>query len=428
MALFDVIKAAAQRILKPNPARGSGPLGRNDVQVDSKESLLAFSAIYACTSGIAHDVAKLKINHKITASSGITSNANSPIQRLLTRPNRYQTQFQFFEQWVLSRLLTGNTYVLKDRVGNKIDALYILEPDFVTTLVADDGSVFYELKKDNLSGIGSTITVPAEEIIHDRHTCLFHPLMGVGPIYACGYSATMGNAISKTSAGFFQNNAQPGGILSAPGRISDETANRLKTDWQNRYSGRNAGSIAVLGDGLQFHRMTVSAQDSQLIEQLKFTIEDVARAFRYPLYKLGAGSPPISNNVEALNLEYYAGCLQPIIESMEDSLDAAFGFGENQFIEFDLDGLSRMDSQSVYKNIADGIKGGFLTPNEGRQELNLPPVAGGDGVFLQQQNYSTEDLAKLREREFAEPVETAEEQESEEQTRSFMERLRKGLC
>jgi hypothetical protein len=35
-----------------------------------------------------------------------------------------------------------------------------------------------------------------------------------------------------------------------------------------------------------------------------------------------------------------------------------------------------------------------LSPNEGRQKLNLPPVKGGDNPFLQQQNYSLEALAK----------------------------------
>ncbi len=35
-----------------------------------------------------------------------------------------------------------------------------------------------------------------------------------------------------------------------------------------------------------------------------------------------------------------------------------------------------------------------MTPNEGRKEFDLKPVKGGDTVYLQQQNFSVEALAK----------------------------------
>ena len=33
----------------------------------------------------------------------------------MTKPNRYQTRIQFFETWLISKLRTGNAYVLKER-------------------------------------------------------------------------------------------------------------------------------------------------------------------------------------------------------------------------------------------------------------------------------------------------------------------------
>jgi HK97 family phage portal protein len=426
MGLFESVIKKLTKISGGAAARtGVFAGGRGtEVQVDSKDKMLQFSAVYACVSGISFDIAKLHLQHK-RKKGDVAEVLIGGLADLFKRPNQYQTQFQFIQQWVTSKLLTGNTYVLKKRKGNKIEGLYILEPDAVQVLVSDSGEVFYELKADNLSAIQEKVTVPAIDMIHDRYACLFHPLVGISPIYACGYSATMGNAITNTSAGFFQKQATPGGILTAPGRISDETAARLRDEWQSRYSGQNAGRVAVLGDGLKFERMVMTATDAQLIEQLRWTIEDIARAFRYPLYKLGAGTPPISNNVEMLNLEYYSGCLQPMIEAMESVMDLGFDLKADEFVEFDLNGLSRMDTQSTYNNISAGIKGGFLSPNEGRKAINLPPVEGGDGVFLQQQNYSTEDLAKLRSREFEE-VENPEPA-PDNQTRAMLERIKKGL-
>ncbi|WP_416381322.1 hypothetical protein, partial [Klebsiella pneumoniae] len=37
--------------------------------------------------------------------------------------------------------------------------------------------------------------VPAREVIHDRFNCLFHPLIGLSPIYAAGLAAMQGHHI-----------------------------------------------------------------------------------------------------------------------------------------------------------------------------------------------------------------------------------------
>jgi HK97 family phage portal protein len=256
-------------------------------------------------------------------------------------------------------------------------------------------------------------------------------LVGVSPLYASTQSAALGLNILDQSEMFFKNKSSPSGMLTAPGRINDDTAKRLKDHWDNHYSGANAGKVAVLGDGLKFEQMTMSAVDAALVDQLKLSVQDIARAFRYPLTKLQTGSTPISSNIQTEHNYYYADCLQPIIESMELCLDEGLGLPTGQMVELDLDGLTRMDVESTYKAIGEGIKGGFLAPNEGRKKLNLPPVEGGDGVFLQVQNYAVDDLAKLRQMEFAamgkENAEPAPTVEPEEQTRAMIDRIRKGI-
>ena len=72
---------------------------------------------------------------------------------MLRKPNRYQNRIKFIENWVTSKLSHGYTYVLKQRDDrNVVTALYILDPNRTRVLIADDGSVFYELNRDNLTG------------------------------------------------------------------------------------------------------------------------------------------------------------------------------------------------------------------------------------------------------------------------------------
>jgi HK97 family phage portal protein len=393
------------------------------------ESVLRFSAVFACVTGIASDISKLRPQLMVLNNDGVwQENTSGPVVDVLKRPNRYQNRIQWIQNWVISRLLYGNTYALKERNSRGVvTGLTILPPANVTVLVSDDGGIYYQIRRDNLAQT-ENVTVPASEIIHDRGICLYHPLVGVSPLYASTQSAALGLNILDQSEMFFKNKSSPSGMLTAPGRINDDTAKRLKEHWDNHYSGANAGKVAVLGDGLKFEQMTMSAVDAALVDQLKLSVQDIARAFRYPLTKLQTGITPISQNIQTEHNFYYADCLQPIIESMELCLDEGLGLPAGQMVELDLDGLTRMDLESTYKAIADGIKGGFLAPNEGRKKLNLVHVEGGDMPFLQQQNYSLEDLAKLRRREQESATQTPPPQaEPEEETRAMIDRIRKGI-
>ncbi|EGZ0791766.1 phage portal protein, partial [Escherichia coli] len=111
------------------------------------------------------------------------------------------------------------------------------------------------------------------------------------------------------------------------------------------------------------------------------------------------GHPPSSDNVEALEQQYYSQCLQTLIESIELLLDEALETGENESTEFDVTTLLRMDSERRMKTLGDAVKNTLLTPNEARKRENLPPLAGGDALYLQQQNYSLEALSRRDARE-----------------------------
>ena len=64
---------------------------------------------------------------------------------------------------------TVNTYVLKDIDGREVvRAMYVLDPTRVTPMVAEYGSIFYEFKRDENSGISAeTVIVPADAINND---------------------------------------------------------------------------------------------------------------------------------------------------------------------------------------------------------------------------------------------------------------------
>lgn len=358
-------------------------------------------AVFACITLIASDIGKLCLN-LVEKMNGIWTEAASPsFSPVLRKPNRYQTRQQFIEQWIISKLTGGNTYVLKERDNRGVVVgLYVLDHRRVQPLVAvEDGSVYYQLQRDDLSQVHDSLpAVPASEIIHDRMNCLFHPLVGLSPIYACGLAAVQGLKIQQNSAKFFKNMSRPSGVLTAPGQISDETALRLKTEWEKNYSGDSIGKVAVLGDDLKYSAMTVNAVDAQLIEQLKMSAEMVCSTFHVPNFKVGVAEIPKGQKVEDLNQIYYSDCLQALMEAIETLLDEGLGLpqvtGHQYGTEFELDDLLKMDSATLTSVIAEQVKGGISKIDEARARLGMPPITGGDTAYLQQQNYSLAALAK----------------------------------
>lgn len=360
-------------------------------------TVLAHYAVYACVTLIANDIGKLRQRLMELGDNGIWKETSSPsFSPVLRKPNEYQNHIQFKQWWETSKLTNGNAYGLKRRDNRGVVvAIYVLDPCRVTPLVTPSGEVWYQCNGDDLNTIGSEgITVPASEIIHDRMNCLFHPLVGIPPLYACALAACQSLKMQNDSSNFFENGARPGGILTAPGAISDETAARLKAHWDANYSGNNSGKVAVVGDGLKFEQMKMSATDSQLIEQFKLTAEMICTAFHVPPSKVGVTASTTGTTAAQENQKYYSDCLQSLIEEYEACIDDGLSLPTTYGVELDLDGLLRMDMGALVETLAAGVGGGVMTPNFALRKLGQEPVEGGDTIYLQQQNYSIQALSR----------------------------------
>lgn len=365
------------------------------------QSVLANPTVFACVTRIAQDIAKCGVDLVENTSPGVwTATTNPAYTPVLRTPNHYQTTQKFVEQWVVSKLIWGNTYVLKARdQRGVVNRLYVLNPSYVTVLIAPDGSVYYQLRKDELVGLGTAaapidVTVPASEIIHDRMVCLFHPLVGVSPLYAAALPAHQGLTILNASTQFFANGSNPGGLLIAPTAITAEQQQRLKTEFEQRFSGENMGRLAVLGNNLKYEPLGIPAGEAQLIEQMNKTEEEICAAFGLPMFLLNAtNGAPYANNELILQL-YYAGALQSSMTNLEASLGAGLSLPMTLGIQLDIDDLIWMDTATRTKAASDAVGSGTMTPNEARLKyFGLGPVVGGDTPYLQQQYYSLRALA-----------------------------------
>jgi HK97 family phage portal protein len=365
--------------------------------------ILTSTTVYACISLISSDIAKMRLRLVKLNQYGIWEEIESPsFSPILRKPNRHQTRIEFIKRWLISKLTNGNTYVLKVRDNRDVvKEMYVLDPRQVTPLQASEtGDVYYQINRDDFSNTQETLVIPAREIIHDKMNPLYHPLVGIPPIYAAGLAATQGLKMQNFSSTFFGNGGRPSGTIEAPDEIAPETAARLAEYFSTNFSGANAGKVAVLGDGLKYNPIPISSADAQMIEQLRWSAEAICSCFHVPPSMVGVGPSETNNNVETRWQQYYAQCLQIHIESIELLLDEGLGLSpatnasEPLGTEFDLDDLLRMDTAAMVTAETNAVKGSVKTPNEARRRMGLPPKKGGDTIYLQQQYYSMEALAE----------------------------------
>ena len=193
------------------------------------ETALANPVVFRCVSLIATDIGKLPLRLVAVDDDGIWHETTSPaFSPVLRKPNRYQTPAQFFEVWMISKLLWGNTYVLKDRdAARRRDGALRARPvpreaagraGWQRLLRAPD-----ERPRRHSVDAAAPLVVPAREIIHDRWNCAFHPLVGLSPLYACGGAARQGLEMQAASTSFFSSGGRPSGMLIAPTEIDPKT-------------------------------------------------------------------------------------------------------------------------------------------------------------------------------------------------------------
>lgn len=377
------------RVLEPFTGAWQQGVEINRQHVDS------FGPVFACMTLIASDIGKIPAR-LLRKQGAVWQEATDPTLRALLRaPNAMQTWQAFASDWIMSLMRAGNTYALIDRDARGApDALTVLNPESVQPLITPRGTVYYRLKADNIAGLTEDVVVPASEILHHRINCLYHPLVGVAPLWAAGLAAQTGHNIGAHAASFFAAMARPSGILTAPGHIGDDAAARLKEAFDG-FRGSGAGAVAVAGDGLKFEPLLITSTDAQLLEVLKLSAVQVAQVFRVPPFMIGAEPAPSVANSELLMQQYYKSCLQALIEGFESTLDVGLNLAEDVAIELDAEGgLLRLDTAARFASYEVAMRSGWLAPNEVRAKENLPPVEGGDSPMIQQQNFSLAALAR----------------------------------
>ena len=346
----------------------------------TEDSAMRLSAVFGAVRVISETIASLPWEVKQDAGDSTRSASAHPINKLIHHPNGMMTDFNFREVCQAHLCLHGNAFIAirRNEAGQPVKLIPV-HPDRVEVKVYKDEK-FYTIDQGKE-------TFDDTEMIHILGLS-FDGIIGKSVIEAARESIGLGLAADQFGGSFFGNGANVSAILTHPGRLSDEAYKRLMASWARRYSGLdNAHKTAILEEGMNLQKVSISPQESQFLETRKFGVEDIARFFRIPLAYLGSlENSSTRANIEEQGIQFQRNTILPWVKRWEAEFNRKLFPGQDDyFIRMNMDGLLRGDISSRYSSYATARQWGWLSVNDIRKHESLDPIDGGD-IYLQPMN------------------------------------------
>jgi HK97 family phage portal protein len=366
------------------------------VNVDS-ESAIRMATVYSCVRLLCDTVSSLPVGAYVRRGRNRLPYAvvYGETPAWVNKPNPETTRLEFYEQIVSSFKLEGNAYILtvRDNMGDVVE-VYVIDPRNVRIerMSPTDPLVYFVKIKDSQGIYEQKLT--DKEVLHIPEFRLPGQRYGLSPISACRTTIGSAMAADTYAASYFGNAANPGGVITVQGELTEEQASDIGRDWNINHTGPyRAGKIGILSGGATFTPLQINAQDAQLLDTRRFSVEEIARIFRVPLSLLGhpvAGAMSFAS-VEAQNLSFVQHSLRPILERIEQSLSTLLPESDG-FIRFNLDALLRGTTLERYDAYTKGLREGFLSLNDVRATEDLSPLGdSGDQYRVPLQNIDAAD-------------------------------------
>jgi hypothetical protein len=169
-------------------------------------------------------------------------------------------------------------------------------------------------------------------------------------------------------------------IISVSDSPTDEEVMSFYQRWEARYAGPKAARRpAILGEGMTASNLGFSPKDMMSLESMRWSNEDVARAFNVPTTMLHDLSRATYANIMTARKSFWEDCIGPQLAFYEEELTEMLlpMFGEEGLVvRFDTSGVPALqeDEDAKAGRRDTYIKSGVMTVNEVRGEMGMEPI------------------------------------------------------
>lgn len=223
-----------------------------------------------------------------------------------------------------------------------------------------------------------------EEVIYFRSLNPDNPLSGMGPMTPATLPTQSATKAGEYNSAFYQNAARPDFILLSDEPLPQNIIDQFYANWEKRFTGiANAHRPAIASQIREAVAMGITHVDMDFLNSLKWSLEEVARAFEIPKTMLGDLERATFTNFVSSERIFWRGTVVPRLEYIQQELNNQFlpkiGFPDLYF-NFDLSTVEALNDNSHEAAERDALllDQGVVTINEIRAARNLPPVPWGN--------------------------------------------------
>ena len=353
---------------------------------------MKLSTVNACIEILSNSMSKLPAYF---LNGSTRERVSHPLSHILSvRPNEAMAPSVRKKMLEANRLSRGNAYdwIVRDPRSGRPRELIPVPADLVLPWRDTFGHVWYTVLHPLT---GEPMKLPGEDICHYKAYSR-DGLKGISVLERAADVIASGRAAQTYDLSFYSNGAQPGGVLTVEGDLGGQTEieladgtkqkisikDSLRREWESVHAGPKKGHrTAILDFGVKYSPVAVTNKDAQFIERQDVSVQDIARFFLVPLYKLQAGKQAYGSN-EQNAIEYVVSALHPIVTQYEEELTwklltdseiaSDLQIRINMMAELRGDSNSRGTWYDTMSNIS------VYSPNDIRALEDMPDVLGGN--------------------------------------------------
>ncbi|MGL6067032.1 MAG: phage portal protein [Cetobacterium sp.] len=347
---------------------------------------------YICLKHLSETMSKMPWELRVlTEKKGKEKVLDSNIDRIFNlRPNPYMTAATFWGTVELNKLHNGNSYIYIEADKNGFPKNLWLLPSAQVKIWIDNKGIFGKLNAIwyiwTDSRTGKKYSFEMNEIIHLKTHVSFDGLSGVATRDILKTQISSG----KNSVGFlnklYKSNMFGSKILiHYPGELERGKEQKVAASLERYSATQGSGKFIPVPAGFQAQLLDMKLADAQFFENNRVSALQLAAAFGIKPNIINDYTKSSYSNSETQQVDFYVNTLQPLFKAYEQEMsykiltesDIKIGFRLeiNEKILFKMDNKTQAEVYSKYlTNFA-------MTPNEVREDLNLPYIDGGDTLL-----------------------------------------------
>lgn len=363
------------------------------------KNVLSEVTYFTCLKMLSETMGKMPIKQYKRTEYGIERAEDNDIYRKLKiRPNPYINPSMFWATVENNRNHYGNAYVyiekefVREKFGGheKIKNLWIMPSENVQVII-DDKGIFGQ--KDSLwyaytdKYSGELNIFKSEEVMHFKTSFSFDGILGQ-PVREILKYTLEGNVESQNFiSNLYKTGLTAKATLEYTGDLDEAKERKLVSGIEKFANGSdNAGKIIPIPLGMKITPLNIKLTDSQFYELKKYSALQIAGALGIKPNQINNYEKSSYNNSEMQQISFYIDTELFILKQYEEEMNFKLlseeQIKEGVFWKFNEKVILRTDSKTQMEVLASGVNNGIYTPNEAREQLDLPQEDGGDKLIV----------------------------------------------